>query len=167
MKAIYKYDGPFGTYALEEQNGLLTRLWLGDRMAMLPGDTETSETPLLKEAHRQLTAYFARKQKKFDLPIASEGTPFQLKIWRLLLEIPYGTTITYGELARRSGDVKASRAVGMANSRNPLPILIPCHRVVGSGGKLTGYTGGVNIKIGLLQIERASGHKERPESPHH
>lgn len=157
MKAIYKYDGPLGTYALEEQNGFLTRLWLGDRMAMLPGDTETSETPLLKEAHRQLTAYFARKQKKIDLPIAPVGTPFQLKIWRLLLEIPYGTTITYGELARRSGDVKASRAVGMANSRNPLPILIPCHRVVGSGGKLTGYTGGVNIKIGLLQIERASG----------
>lgn len=94
MKAIYKYDGPLGTYALEEQNGLLTRLWLGDRMALLPGETEISETPLLKEAHRQLTAYFAREQKQFDLPIAPEGTPFQLKIWKLLQEIPYGTTIT-------------------------------------------------------------------------
>ena len=156
MKAIYKYDGPLGTYALEEQNGLLTRLWLGDRMALLPGETEISETPLLKEAHRQLTAYFAREQKQFDLPIAPEGTPFQLKIWKLLQEIPYGTTITYGELARRSGDIKASRAVGMANSRNPLPILIPCHRVIGSGGKLTGYTGGLNIKIGLLQIEASA-----------
>jgi len=72
MKAIYKYDGPLGTYALEEQNGLLTRLWLGDRMALLPGETEISETPLLKEAHRQLTAYFAREQKQFDLPIAPE-----------------------------------------------------------------------------------------------
>ena len=75
MKAIYKYDGPLGTYALEEQNGLLTRLWLGNRMALLPGETEISETPLLKEAHRQLTAYFAREQKQFDLPIAPEGTP--------------------------------------------------------------------------------------------
>ena len=156
MKAIYKYDGPLGTYALEEQNGLLTRLWLGDRMALLPG-----------EAQRQLTAYFAREQKQFDLPIAPEGTPFQLKIWKLLQEIPYGTTITYGELARRSGDIKASRAVGMANSRNPLPILIPCHRVIGSGGKLTGYTGGLNIKIGLLQIEGALDLSLWPESPNY
>ena len=140
MKAIYKYDGPLGTYALEEQNGLLTRLWLGDRMALLPGETEISETPLLKEAHRQLTAYFAREQKQFDLPIAPEGTPFQLKIWKLLQEIPYGTTITYGELARRSGDIKASRAVGMANSRNPLPILIPCHRVIGISELLRYFT---------------------------
>lgn len=167
MKAIYKYDGPLGTYALEEQNGLLTRLWLGDRMALLPGETEISETPLLKEAHRQLTAYFAREQKQFDLPIAPEGTPFQLKIWKLLQEIPYGTTITYGELACRSGDIKASRAVGMANSRNPLPILIPCHRVIGSGGKLTGYTGGLNIKIGLLQIEGALDLSLWPESPNY
>ena len=137
MKAIYKYDGPLGTYALEEQNGLLTRLWLGNRMALLPGETEISETPLLKE------------------------------IWKLLQEIPYGTTITYGELARRSGDIKASRAVGMANSRNPLPILIPCHRVIGSGGKLTGYTGGLNIKIGLLQIEGALDLSLWPESPNY
>lgn len=123
--------------------------------------------PSIKEAHRQLTAYFAREQKQFDLPIAPEGTPFQLKIWKLLQEIPYGTTITYGELARRSGDIKASRAVGMANSRNPLPILIPCHRVIGSGGKLTGYTGGLNIKIGLLQIEGALDLSLWPESPNY
>ena len=108
-----------------------------------------------------------REQKQFDLPIAPEGTPFQLKIWKLLQEIPYGTTITYGELARRSGDIKASRAVGMANSRNPLPILIPCHRVIGSGGKLTGYTGGLNIKIGLLQIEGALDLSLWPESPNY
>ena len=130
MKAIYKYDGPLGTYALEEQNGLLTRLWLGNRMALLPGETEISETPLLKEAHRQLTAYFAREQKQFDLPIAPEGTPFQLKIWKLLQEIP-------------------------------------CHRVIGSGGKLTGYTGGLNIKIGLLQIEGALDLSLWPESPNY
>lgn len=81
--------------------------------------------------------------------------------------VEYGTTITYGELARRSGDIKASRAVGMANSRNPLPILIPCHRVIGSGGKLTGYTGGLNIKIGLLQIEGALDLSLWPESPNY
>ena len=82
-------------------------------------------------------------------------------------EIPYGTTITYGELARRSGDIKASRAVGMANSRNPLPILIPCHRVIGSGGKLTGYTGGLNIKIDLLQIKKTLNLSLWPESPNY
>lgn len=163
MKAIYKYESPLGIYALEEQNGSLTRLWLGDRISLIPETAEMCETPLLKEAHRQLTAYFARKQKQFDLPITLEGTPFQLKIWKLLQEIPYGTTITYGELARRSGDIKASRAVGMANSRNPLPILIPCHRVIGSGGKLTGYTGGLDIKIGLLQIEGVANLSLWPE----
>lgn len=84
MKAIYKYDGPLGTYALEEQNGLLTRLWLGDRMALLPGETEISETPLLKEAHRQLTAYFAREQKQFDLPIAPESIQFLFGVDKML-----------------------------------------------------------------------------------
>ena len=125
-------------------------------MALLPGETEISETPLLKEAHRQLTAYFAREQKQFDLPIAPEGTPFQLKIWKLLQEIPYGTTITYGELARRKRRYKSQPGGRYGRQAgNPLPILIPCHRVIGSGGKLTGYTGGLNIKIGLLQIEGA------------
>ena len=123
--------------------------------------------PPIKRGPPTANRLFCPGTKTIRPSIAPEGTPFQLKIWKLLQEIPYGTTITYGELARRSGDIKASRAVGMANSRNPLPILIPCHRVIGSGGKLTGYTGGLNIKIGLLQIEGALDLSLWPESPNY
>ncbi len=153
MKAIYKYDGPIGPYLVQETDGALTRIWVGNRLERVSHDGEWQETPLLAEADRQLKAYFERRLTCFDLPWRLEGTPFQLKIWRLLQEIPYGTVITYGELARRSGDEKACRAVGMANGRNPLPILIPCHRVIGAHGKLTGYTGGLSVKVALLRVE--------------
>jgi methylated-DNA-[protein]-cysteine S-methyltransferase len=103
---------------------------------------------------RQLRAYFAGELETFDLPLAPEGTPFQLEVWRRLCEIPYGETISYGELARRLGNPNASRAVGLANGANPIPIVIPCHRVIGSDGKLTGYGGGLPIKEKLLALER-------------
>lgn len=109
---------------------------------------------LLKETIRQLRAYFSGKLEQFDLPLAPEGTPFQLEVWRRLCEIPYGETISYGELARRIGNPKASRAVGLANGSNPISIVIPCHRVIGSNGKLTGYGGGLPIKEKLLALER-------------
>ncbi len=147
------YHGPIGLYCLEERNQVLTRLWLGDRLNR--DLLQTEETALLREAHRQLEAYFAGKLKEFSLPLAPAGTPFQLKIWKLVQDIPYGETLTYGQLAQRSGNKNACRAVGMANSRNPLPIFIPCHRVLGSHGKLTGYTGGLDIKCKLLNIEQA------------
>jgi len=108
----------------------------------------------MREAIRQLRAYFAGKLEKFDLPLAPEGTPFQLKVWKELCEIPYGETISYGELARRVGNPKGARAVGLANGANPIPIVIPCHRVIGSNGKLTGYGGGLPIKEKLLALER-------------
>jgi len=106
------------------------------------------------EIIRQLRAYFAGELEAFDLPLAPEGTPFQLKVWRKLLQIPYGETISYGELARRLGNPNASRAVGVANGSNPIPIVIPCHRVIGSNGKLTGYGGGLPIKEKLLALEQ-------------
>jgi methylated-DNA-[protein]-cysteine S-methyltransferase len=102
----------------------------------------------------QLEEYFAGRRRRFDLPLAPEGTPFQERVWRALLDIPYGETISYGELASRIGQRSASRAVGLANGRNPLPIVIPCHRVIGAGGKLTGYGGGLPIKQQLLTLER-------------
>lgn len=108
----------------------------------------------LQEAIRQLKAYFAGKLEKFDLPLAPEGTSFQREVWKRLCEIPYGETISYGELARRIGNPKASRAVGLANGSNPIAIVIPCHRVIGSNGKLTGYGGGLPLKEKLLALER-------------
>jgi len=104
----------------------------------------------------QLTAYFEGRRRTFELPLAPEGTPFQMRVWNALLEIPYGETISYGELAARIGDRSASRAVGLANGSNPLPIVIPCHRVIGSNGKLTGYGGGLPIKARLLALERGA-----------
>jgi len=108
----------------------------------------------LGETIRQLHAYFAGELKAFDLPLAPQGTPFQLAVWKRLCEIPYGETISYGELARRIGNPNASRAVGLANGSNPIPIVIPCHRAIGSNGKLTGYGGGLPIKEKLLGLER-------------
>lgn len=108
-------------------------------------------------AIRQLKAYFAGELFDFDLKLNPQGTAFQQKVWRALREIPYGRTISYGELARRIGNPAASRAVGLANGANPLPIVIPCHRVIGSNGKLTGYGGGMPNKQMLLDLERAHG----------
>lgn len=102
----------------------------------------------------QLAEYFEGGRRVFELPLAPEGTPFQLRVWNALVEIPYGETISYGQLASRIGQRFASRAVGLANGSNPLPIVIPCHRVIGADGKLTGYGGGLAIKRQLLALER-------------
>lgn len=105
------------------------------------------------DAIRQLTEYFAEERSQFDLPLAPAGTPFQQKVWAELCRIPFGETITYGELAQRIGQPTAARAVGAANGKNPLPVIVPCHRVIGSSGTLTGYAGGIEIKAALLTIE--------------
>jgi len=109
---------------------------------------------LFAEAAAQLGAYFRGELKEFDLKLNPQGTDFQKKVWGLLREIPLGQTITYGELAVLSGNPKASRAVGAANGKNPLPIVIPCHRVIGSNGKLTGFAGGLAAKKALLKLEK-------------
>ena len=108
----------------------------------------------LREPMRQLRAFFAGELERFDLPLRPEGTAFQQRVWAALQKIPYGTTISYGELARRLGNPAASRAVGLANGSNPIAIIIPCHRVIGSSGKLTGYGGGLENKQWLLDFER-------------
>jgi methylated-DNA-[protein]-cysteine S-methyltransferase len=117
-----------------------------------------SRTPadsILRRTREQLAAYFAGEVTSFDLPLAPNGTPFQKQVWEALRRIPYGETISYGELARRLGDPKAMRAVGAANGRNPIPIIVPCHRVIGADGSLTGFGGGIDRKRWLLTHEGA------------
>jgi methylated-DNA-[protein]-cysteine S-methyltransferase len=126
----------------------------GERVAI----TQPRTPAVLRDAADQLTAYFAGDRTCFDLPLAPQGTEFQLRVWEQLLQIPYGETSSYGELAGRLGSPGASRAVGLANGRNPLSIIVPCHRVVGSTGQLTGYGGGIERKRALLALEeRVSG----------
>lgn len=117
------------------------------------GDVVWEETPLLREALRQLREYFAGGRREFDLPLSTCGTEFQERCWAALREIPYGETRTYGQIAVRVGNPKACRAVGMANHNNPVAIVTPCHRVIGAGGKLTGYAGGIDKKEMLLRLE--------------
>ncbi|HYP39237.1 MAG TPA: methylated-DNA--[protein]-cysteine S-methyltransferase, partial [Chloroflexia bacterium] len=111
------------------------------------------DAPPFEEAKRQLSEYFSGTLTRFDLPLAPQGTQFQGRVWEELQKIPYGTTISYGELARRIGNANASRAVGLANGRNPISIIVPCHRVIGANGKLTGYGGGLPRKQARLAFE--------------
>lgn len=135
--------------ALEEEGGALTALHLPND----PKPPAGEETPLLARGRLELLDYLAGGRRSFYLPLAPRGTPFQLRVWEALAEIPYGAVITYGELARRVGCPKGSRAVGQANHCNPLPIFLPCHRVVGTKGTLTGYAGGLELKRFLLELE--------------
>ena len=133
----------------------LSQIWFeghGQKAAL--GASLREDLAALRKVVHQLRAYFAGELESFDLDLAPEGTPFQQKVWSELLKIPYGETISYGELARRIGNPSASRAVGLANGSNPIPIIIPCHRVIGSNGKLTGYGGGLPIKEKLLALEK-------------
>lgn len=111
------------------------------------------QTPLLKEATAQLKEYFEGKRKTFDLPLTMQGTDFQTSVWKALIEIPYGETKYYSQIAQEIGNPKAARAIGLANNKNRIPILIPCHRVIGKNGALVGYAGGMEIKEILLQLE--------------
>lgn len=122
---------------------------------MQPRSLRRGTNDLLNRVAAQLQEYFAGTRTTFDLPLEPSGTDFQLSVWELLRKIPYGVTTSYGELARRLGDPKASRAVGAANGANPIPIIVPCHRVVGSKGELTGFGGGLDRKRWLLEHEGA------------
>ncbi|MEP6941145.1 MAG: methylated-DNA--[protein]-cysteine S-methyltransferase [Rudaea sp.] len=124
------------------------------RERLEPGEDWERGAGALHEARAQLKAYFAGKLIQFDLPLAPHGTEFQQRVWLELVRIPYGETTSYGEIARRLGDMRATRAVGAANGQNPLPIVIPCHRVVGADGSLTGFGGGLPTKRFLLDHEQ-------------
>lgn len=153
MFAVY-FESPVGTLTLLEENEALCGLRFG---ADCPKNAELSVTPLLLEVQKQLQAYFDKRLFVFDLPLVFHGTPFQERVWHELLKIKYGETISYQALAARVGNVKACRAVGLANNRNPIAVIVPCHRVVGKAGALTGYAGGLHIKQYLLNLEQNHG----------
>lgn len=150
MKSVLFMNSPIGVLTLVEENGALKELRFAQHAE--PGE-RLEATPLLIKAERELTEYFGGKRRAFTVPMDPDGTPFQQAVWKVLKEIPYGETMTYGEVARRVGNPKASRAVGMANHRNPLAILYPCHRVIGANHKLIGYGGGLSVKEFLLALE--------------
>ena len=138
-------------------NGLAAILWENDdpRRVRLQRVTPDPQNPLLREAVRQLTEYFDGERRTFDLPLDFAGTPFQRSVWNALLAIPYGETRSYAQVARQIGSPAAVRAVGAANGRNPISIIAPCHRVIGSSGQLTGFAGGLEAKAKLLALEAA------------
>ncbi len=141
---------PVGPLLLTASDDALTGLWFGVRP--VAGERYDAH-PVLRAAAAQVREYFAGERRAFDLALAPEGTAFQRAVWEQLRLIPYGTTISYGELARRVGSPKASRAVGLANGRNPISIVVPCHRVIGANGALTGFGGGMDAKRTLLDLE--------------
>lgn len=148
-------NSPLGKLTLESDGEALTRIRLPkEKWQADPESNRVRKPELFAEAAAQLGAYFRGERKEFDLKLNPRGTDFQKKVWDLLREIPLGQTITYGELAAKTGNPKASRAVGAANGKNPLPIVIPCHRVIGSNGKLTGFAGGLEAKKTLLKLEK-------------
>lgn len=151
MKSIWHYDFPVGSIWIGEENEAIT--YIAFNVDKCRAAFDKKETPLIKNAARQLTEYFNGQRKEFDLPLAPHGTGFQESVWQALQDIPFGETRSYKEIAIQIGNPQAARAVGMANNRNPISIIIPCHRVVGHNGDLVGYGGGINIKKYLLDLE--------------
>ncbi|MFE9647688.1 methylated-DNA--[protein]-cysteine S-methyltransferase [Streptomyces sp. NPDC006365] len=157
MKQHTVIDSPYGSLTLVATDGILSGLYMTDQRHRPPEENfgAPDDTPF-GETIDQLKAYFAGELKEFDLPLRLDGTPFQRTVWEQLRRIPYGETRSYGELADALGNAKASRAVGLANGRNPVGIIVPCHRVVGANGSLTGYGGGLDRKKRLLDFERGT-----------
>ena len=152
MKKRLSISSALGTFVLEGTEEALTALYLPGRDT---GSAPFGESPLLLRGAAELTEYLSGRRRTFDLPLSPGGTPFQRQVWEALTAIPYGETRTYGEVAAAIGRPRAVRAVGQADHRNPRPILIPCHRVVGADGSLTGYAGGLALKRALLALEGA------------
>jgi methylated-DNA-[protein]-cysteine S-methyltransferase len=157
MRTHVVVDSPIGPLTVVADDGSLTGLYMdaqrhrpGDEVLGLPGDPETEP---FASAAGQLAAYFAGELTEFDLPLAPAGTLFQRTVWAALQQIPYGETWSYGQLAGKIGNPAAVRAVGLANGRNPIAVVVPCHRVIGADGSLTGYGGGLDRKRFLLDLE--------------
>lgn len=153
MYNAFYYDSKIGKLGIVENGNAITHVYFGE---IIPINVNLIETELLKKANEELQEYFSGKRKSFDLPLEPQGTEFQQKVWKVLQEIPYGKTYSYKDVAVKIGNEKACRAVGMANNKNPIALLIPCHRVIGTNGKLVGYAGGLDIKEKLLNMEKAN-----------
>jgi methylated-DNA-[protein]-cysteine S-methyltransferase len=156
MTHFTQVDSPIGTLTLATDGKALTGLQMAP--ATIERDWKRDDrAPVLREAKKQLAEYFSGARTRFDLPLAPEGTPFQLKVWEALREIPYGETRSYADIAQYVGSPKGFRAVGLANGRNPIAVIVPCHRVIGADGSLTGFGGGLPRKKKLLELERREG----------
>lgn len=168
----FSYETPLGPVTVAEKGSAVTHLFLTKSRSsgsvraslFLSENACFSETPLLKKTYTELSEYLEGQRTVFDIPVDPEGTVFQKKVWKVLCGIPYGETRTYGETASLAGNPKASRAVGAANNRNPVMIIIPCHRVIGADGSLTGYAGGIDVKEKLLKLERKVTGADRDRS---
>ena len=152
MKKVFYYETSIGKIGLAEEHGFLTNLYFMNMKQ--PLNAKLYETEILKEASIQLNEYLHGKIKEFDLPLNPSGTDFQQTVWSELLNIPYGQTKSYKDIALEIGCKTSYRAVGNANNKNPIPIIIPCHRVISSEGKISGYIGGESIKTKLLELEK-------------
>ena len=150
MSSVFFYETDLGIIGIRENNKAITDIYFSKDNI----DDNIEETDLIKECFKQLKEYFEGSRREFDLPIEMNGTQFQKKVWKELLKIPYGETRSYKDIAISIGNEKACRAIGMANNKNHIPIIIPCHRVIGSNGKLVGYAVGIDIKEKLLNIEK-------------
>lgn len=151
VKHIFFYETNIGKLGIVDNGNAITQVYFANEIDI--ESVQVIETQLLKEAAKQLEEYFKGKRKDFNLPLEPNGTEFQKRVWEVLQTIPYGDTWSYKQVAEKIGNPRASRAVGMANNKNPIAIFIPCHRVVGANGKLVGYAGGLEIKEYLLKIE--------------
>lgn len=158
MSDSYIFRSPIGMLKIREENGKIINLCLQEEQSdvVLPNEF-AKHSDLLYEAYNQLKEYFSGKRRKFDLPIKGAGTPFQQNVWKELQNIPYGETRSYEDIAVSIGNKKAVRAVGQANNRNPIMIIVPCHRVINKNGNIGGFSCGVEAKKYLLNLERASG----------
>lgn len=152
MKYIWYYETPIGRLGIAEVDGAISHILFNNNTNMI--DYKNSESLTIKKALEELLEYFSGNRRKFNIPLFLQGTEFQKSVWKALIEIPFGETCSYKDIAVRIGNPKASRAVGMANNRNPIPIIIPCHRVIGSNKSLTGYAGGIELKKYLLDLEK-------------
>ncbi|HLK05819.1 MAG TPA: methylated-DNA--[protein]-cysteine S-methyltransferase [Candidatus Acidoferrum sp.] len=157
MSRIYytTMESPVGQLRLvAEELGLRTVWFVRGRKDEKPHVDWKEDAAFFVDVKRQLNAYFAGELKEFEIPLLMEGTEFQKRVWKALQTIPYGETMSYGEVAKKIGEPKAVRAVGAANGQNPIPIIVPCHRVIGSDGSLTGFGGGIENKKKLLELEK-------------
>jgi methylated-DNA-[protein]-cysteine S-methyltransferase len=166
MKSYTQFESPLGEMLVTAtREGVTGVYFVGQKYDPGIGTdwTQNADLAFLAVARRQLDEYFRGARSRFDVPLAPRGTPFQLRVWRALMEIPFGETRTYGAIAGHLGAPSSSRAVGAAVGRNPISVMVPCHRVVGATGSLTGYAGGLDRKRALLALERTGASRDVPE----
>ena len=153
MRYIWYYETPIGKLGIAQEDEAISHILFDGDMRL--DDYEKKETKIIQKTANQLNSYFHGELKEFDIPLLLNGTPFQKQVWQALMEIPYGQTCSYKDVAEKIGNPKAVRAVGLANNKNKIPIIIPCHRVIGTNGKLVGYAGGLKVKQQLIELEIA------------